>query len=89
MSKINVVIQELIQTKDELSLKAHLFEMEIKTEWDGLCRKLRKLESELEHDLITLSQKIGQAEETSVVGSEQEIQSLLTEFKDLRNKSKT
>ena len=86
MSKIEDAIQELVQVRDELNLKTHLFQMEIKAEWQALCTRLNQLETELEHDLVTLCQKIGHAEEEFFVGDEQEIQSLVTDFKNLRDK---
>lgn len=86
MSNFENAIKELVRIKDEIGLKAHLLKMDAKTEWETLSKKVVALESELEHDLLTLAQKVGHSEEEFFVGDEQEIESLLAEFQDLHNK---
>lgn len=87
MSKLKSVINELLHIKDELHLQAHLLEMDLKDEWDELCHKMYALEQKLEHDLVNFAEKIGHAEETYHVGTEEEIAALLEEFKDLKKKT--
>ena len=88
MSSFETTIREIVRVKDEISLKAHLLEMDLKSEWEVLVHKVTKLETEFEHDLLTLAQKIGHSEEEFFVGDEQQIESLLSEFRDLRKKTK-
>lgn len=87
MSNFETAIKEIVRIKEEIGLKAHLLKMDTRSEWDSLCKKVSSLEQELEHDLLTLAQKIGHSEEEFFVGDEQEIESLLAEFQDLHNKT--
>ncbi len=87
MSKLESVLKELLHIKDEMALQAHLLEMDLKDDWHALEKKLAHLESKLEHDLVTLSKKVGHAEEEYFVGDEQEIESLLSQFRDLKDKA--
>lgn len=86
MSGFENVIKELVRVQDEIAVKANLLAQDAKAEWQSLCDKVENLETRLEHDLLTLTQKIGHAEEEFFIGDEQEIESLLTEFKDFHEK---
>lgn len=89
MSNFETAIKEIVRIKQEIGLKAHLLKLEAKTEWEILSKKVIALEHELEHDLLTLAQKIGHAEEEFFVGDEQEIESLLAEFQKLYDDTKS
>ena len=84
--KLTNLFQDLVQIKDELALQAHLMNMEIKDEWHALENKIFKLESEMKHSLETVVEQLGKSEEHFFVGEDKEIEQLLKEFKDLKNR---
>lgn len=86
MTSINKAFQELKELKQELSLQAHLLKMDLKDQWDVLLTKFDELEQHLEDNLIDTAQKVGRAEETYFVGTEQEIKQLVEELKSIKQK---
>ena len=87
MNNFENIVKELLQTKDELTLKVHLMEMDAKTKWQDLCERFAKIEDELELDLLSFAKKVGDNNEQVYVGSETEIKQLLEDFQDLKEKA--
>ena len=88
MTTPNTLFAELKQLKDELTLQAHLLEMEAKSEWDSLLGRFHKLESQLAISLVNTAKQIGESEREEYVGDEQEIKQLLREFNSIKTKHK-
>lgn len=88
-SKIAILIQELAHIKDELALQTHLMNMEIKDSWHALEHKINTLENKWSRSLQEIAKQVGKSEEHFFVGSDEEIASLLEEFKDLKERHKS
>tara|TARA_R110002073_G_scaffold214031_2_gene374477 strand:- start:614 stop:886 length:273 start_codon:yes stop_codon:yes gene_type:complete len=85
MEKLEKLILEARQVHDELELKLHLLNMNLKDQWLELSDKLKTFEKLVERNMVSSAEKLGKAEETFYAGSEEELAKLVEEFKKLRD----
>lgn len=83
---ISALMQDMVQLKDELALQAHLMTMELNDEWETLQKRATELELKLKHSLETFTEEVAKAEENFFVGDENELNRLVDEFRDLKDK---
>lgn len=72
---------ELKTMRDELKLQAHLFGQELSDTWEEFELRFKKLEQRL----IKAGEKLGKAEESFLVGDEEEIQELIAHLRDIQD----
>ena len=80
------VWESLLYLRDEVSLQAHLMNMELQDQWRLLEQDFHSLERKFEQLLLDKAKQIGEAEEKFYLGSEEEIKALIEGFEDLRDK---
>lgn len=77
------LFNQLKTLRDTLKLRSHLFELELKDEWQQLEKKAQQLEAYL----IQRAQQLGVAEKHYFVGSDKEIESLVAALNELNEKT--
>jgi len=75
-------IDELKTLRDELKLKLHLMEKDLQ---DQLHEIMEKVET-LEQSLLKAGETLGKAEEQLLVGSDEEIEKLIADLRELEEK---
>jgi len=75
-------IDELKTLRDELKLKLHLMEKDLQ---DQLHEIMEKVEA-LEQSLLKAGETLGKAEEHLLVGSDEEIEKLIADLRELEEK---
>ena len=81
---ISELLNSLSAAKNQISLQAHLLNMDLKSRWISLEKKIQMMEQKLENQLAQSAEKIGQKEEQFFVGNQNEINNLVSEINAIK-----
>lgn len=74
------ILQELKTLRDEVKVQAHLFTMEVKDQWEELEKKFQPLESKL----LEVIEDFGKFNEEFWVGDKETVESLIKDYKKMK-----
>ena len=86
MHSMKDLLTELATLNDTLHVRAHLFGLELKDDWHSLQVKVEALETKLEHKLVDVVEKLGHAESHFYIDSDEDLEALVDEFRDFKDK---
>ena len=88
MGKLDKLIAEARHIHDELELQAHLMNMDLKDKWHELSDRLKKLEKNIEKNVISSAEELGKSQEVFYAGSAEELEKLIQDFRQVRDSHK-